>query len=409
MSFVRFLTTNWTWLLAGFLLSFSSSYGQTFFIAIFAGEIRADFGLSHGQWGGIYTLGTTASAVAMIWMGGLTDRFRARQLGMITMLGLALACLAMAALPGAWVWGLAAVIFALRFAGQGMMSHIAIVAMARWFVATRGRALSIASMGFSLGQAILPLLFVSFLLMMDWRMAWVVAAGLVLVTIPATNLLLRKERTPQSIAESSQVAGMAGQHWTRSQALRHPLFWLMIPLMIGPPAWGTALFFQQVHIAEVKGWSLAEFVSLLPVYTLATIVFTFASGWAIDRFGTGRLVPWYMLPFAVGFTVISYADGIGLAAVGMAFFGAGSGVQATLPGAFWAEYYGTRHIGAIKAAAAAVMVFGSAIGPGISGVLIDQGIDFPAQMIGIAVYFLLAALCGAIAIRMVRPTLAVAP
>jgi len=403
---MRFLTTNWTWLLAGFLLSFSSSYGQTFFISIFAGEIRAEFGLSHGAWGGIYTLGTTASAIAMIWVGGLTDRFRARQLGMITMLALALACFAMAALPGGWVWGLVLVIFGLRFAGQGMMSHIAIVAMARWFVATRGRAISIASMGFALGQAVLPLLFVALLVMMDWRMTWVIAAGLVLITIPATNLLLRQERNPQSTAESAQVAGMSGLHWTRAQALRHPLFWLMIPLMIGPPTWGTALFFQQVHLAEVKGWTLAEFVALLPLYTFVTIIFTFASGWAIDRFGTGRLAPWYMLPYAAAFAVLSLAQGIGMAAVGMALFGVGSGIQATLPGAFWAEYYGTRHIGAIKAVAAAVMVFGSAIGPGISGVLIDRGIDFPVQMIGFAVYFVLAAICGTIAMRMVRTSLA---
>ena len=63
MSLIRFLAENARWLSAGALLTFLSSFGQTFFISIFAGEIREGFDLSHGQWGGIYTIGTSASAV----------------------------------------------------------------------------------------------------------------------------------------------------------------------------------------------------------------------------------------------------------------------------------------------------------------------------------------------------------
>ena len=90
MTLIRFLRDNAPFLAAGALLSFGSSFGQTFFISIFAGEIRAEFGLSHGAWGGIYTLGTTFSALVMIWAGGLTDRFRARRLGPAAMALLAL-------------------------------------------------------------------------------------------------------------------------------------------------------------------------------------------------------------------------------------------------------------------------------------------------------------------------------
>lgn len=403
MTYLAFLRDNALWLLAGFLLSFTSSYGQTYFISIFAGEIMSDFGLSHGQWGGIYTVGTTASAIAMIWVGGLTDRFRVRNLGTVVMVLLALACLAMAAVPNALA--LVFVIFALRFTGQGMMSHLAMVAMARWFVATRGKALSISSMGFAVGQSVLPLGFVALLAIYDWRWLWVLAAGFVVIIIPVMAYLLRLERTPQSIAESSLVFGMSGRHWTRGDVMKHWLFWLMVPALLGPPAWGTALFFQQVHLSEVKGWTLAEFVALFPLFTVTMIATTFASGWAIDRFGTGRVVPFYMVPFAAAFVVLSQAQGIGGAAVGMVLFGIGSGMQTTVPGAFWAEYYGSRHIGSIKAVAAAIMVFGSAIGPGVTGIFIDFGVDFPAQMIAIAIYFGFAAICGMIGVARARPAL----
>lgn len=390
MHVLSFLRRNAPFLAAGFLLSFSSSYGQTYFISIFSGEIREAFGLSHGAWGGIYTLATTASALVMVWAGLLTDRFRVRLLVGAVALLLALFCLAMAAVPVAWA--LVPVIFGLRFAGQGMMSQLAVVSMARWFVASRGLALSIASMGFAMGQALLPMSFVALMPVFGWRGLWVLAAGLVCLTFPVIFALLRQERTPQALAaESSAAQGMEGRHWRRSEVLRHWLFWLMIPIIVGPPAWGTALFFQQVHFAEVKGWALVDYVALLPVYTAASVTATFASGWAIDRFGTARLMPFYGLPFAAGFLVLSQAASLPVAALGLALTGLGAGAQATLPASFWAEFFGTRHLGGIKALAVALMVFGSAIGPGLTGALIDRGLEFPQQMLGIAAYFLLAA------------------
>jgi len=68
------------------VLTLSSCFGQTFFISIFAGEIRGEFGLSHGEWGGIYTIGTLASALLMLWAGGLTDRFRIRNLAPVVLM-----------------------------------------------------------------------------------------------------------------------------------------------------------------------------------------------------------------------------------------------------------------------------------------------------------------------------------
>jgi MFS family permease len=263
MTLGPFLRLNAPWLAAGGLLTFLSSFGQTFFISIFAGEIRSEFGLSHGEWGGIYSLGTTSSAIAMIWAGALTDRFRVRGLGALILLALAGACIAMASVTAAWA--LAFVIFALRFTGQGMTSHIAVVAMARWFVATRGRALAIATLGFSVGEALLPVLFVALMGFVDWRLLWVVAAIIALAGIPVLSLLLRNERTPQSMAHENPSLGMFGRHWTRNQTLRHPLFWFMVPALLGPSAFGTALFFHQVHYAEIKGWEHVQLVSLFPL------------------------------------------------------------------------------------------------------------------------------------------------
>jgi MFS family permease len=396
MVYLRFLIDNRLFLLAGFLLTFTSSFGQTYFISLFAGEIKGTFGLSDGGWGGIYTIGTTLSAVTMIWAGALTDRFRVRHLSFWVMAMLALACVAMALVPNGFL--LVFVIYALRLMGQGMLSQLGAVAMSRWFIATRGRALSLSSMGFAVGQALLPVVFVGLLLSTDWRNLWLLAAVCVGVMIPVMQVLLRQERTPQSMAGDTQSLGMGGQHWTRAQMLRHPLFYILIPLVLGPSTWGTALFFQQVHLTEVKGWSLVSYVALMPAFTLSSIAFTFITGWAIDRFGVKWVVPFQMVPFGISFLVLAYADTIFMAGVGLLIFGVGQGMQGTATSALWAVFYGTRNLGAIKAAAAALMVFGSAIGPGVTGALIDYGVDFPDQMIPIAFFYFGGALMAGLGI-----------
>ena len=397
MSFFTFLRTNIRFLAAGMLLAFLSGFGQTFFISLFGPEIRETFGLSYAQWGISYALATTASAVVMIWAGGLTDRLRARRLGMIVLLGLAGACIFMSLNPLAFLVPL--VIFLLRFFGQGMTSHLSSVAMARWFVRSRGRALAIAALGFSIGEAVLPLVFVGLKSLMAWQFLWLVAATILLLSIPILMQLLAAERQPQAMSEAEHSAGMQGRHWTRAQALRTPLFWMVVPLLLGPPAFNTAFFFQQAHIAEVKGWTHLALVALFPIYTAASIAAVLLSGAAVDRFGTARLMALYQLPLGLFFLVFGSVETLIFAAPMIILMGVTSGAQATVPMAFWAEFFGTRYLGSIKATAAALMVFGSALGPAISGWLIDHGVNFPAQMGAIALYIAASSLLVEVAIR----------
>lgn len=382
---IAFLRDNARWLLAAGLLMMSSSFGQTFFISLFAGEIRNEFGLSHGQWGGIYTVGTLASAALMLFAGGITDRFRVRHLSAIILVTLSAVCIAMAVVPGAWA--LPFVIFGLRFCGQGMLSHTAAVGLGRWFARNRGRANAFISIGYLTGESILPFLFVVLMGLIGWRMSWVVAAALALIFIPLLQMLLRAERKPGATVDIKEEPGMDSRHWNRRDAVSHWLFWIAALGVASPSMFVTAYFFQQVHLTEIKGWQLTQFVALIPLYSIASLGATFAFGALADRFGTARIFPVAMLPTALAFSLASMGETLWAAAAAFLFIGMMQGGVSTIGGAFWPEYYGTRNLGSIRAVASSLMVFGSAIGPGITGFLIDWGVDFRLQLLWMSVYF----------------------
>ncbi|WP_135451220.1 MFS transporter [Tabrizicola caldifontis] len=389
-----FLYVNAPWLFAGFLLTFASSFGQTFFIAIFAGDIRAEFGLSNAAWGGVYAVATMASAAMMVFVGGLTDRFRVRLIGPVILCGLAFATTLMTLATE--VVTLIIAVFLLRLMGQGMMGQTAMVAMSRWFVATRGRAISIAGLGVAVGEAALPLAFVGLMGWFEWRTLWLVASVLLLIAAVIITIILKAERTPQAMARESSAVGMQGRNWTRLEALRHWLFWLTLPALLGPAAWNTAFFFHQVHFAETKGWAHFDLVALFPVFTLSGVASMLVTGWLVDRVGSSRIAGIYLFPMALGYCLVGWAESLSAAAVGLVFMGLSVGAHSTMSAALWAEFYGTANLGRIRAMTGAFMVLGTAIGPGVCGWLIDAGINMPTQAFGISAYFVVAAILAAL-------------
>ena len=393
MNFEDFLRRNARWLAAGFLLALSSSFGQTYFIALFAGNLRATFDLSHGEFGGIYSAANIASAVCLVWLGKMADRGRLVLPGAAVLCGLAVAALAMSGVASLAM--LAGTLFALRLFGQGLLGHIAMTAMGRWFVAQRGRALSIAALGFPAGEAVFPFLAVALMAAVGWRGTWLVAAGALLgLALPALLWLLRRE--PRHDASGAKTAGpgrtaAAPREWTRREVLRDPFFYWLLPAIMAPSYMLTGAFFHQVHLVETKGWSLAWFAASFPAYSLASVAGSLCFGWAVDRWNAVRLLSGYLLPMALGFLILGLS-GLPLAApVFMALSGCTAGAGATLVSALWAELYGTRHLGAIRALAMAALVFAAALAPGSMGWMIDLGIGLEIQFLGFTIYTLCAA------------------
>jgi len=118
-------------------------------------------------------------------------------------------------------------------------------------------------------------------------------------------------------------------------------------------------------------------------------------------------MPFLLLPIIVAFILFAVAQDTLTLLVGFVFLGLTTGANTTLPSAFWAEFYGTARLGSIKAMAAAVMVFGSAIGPGLTGLAIDLGFGIERQYLAVAGYFAFAAVMMTVGILRARPLLPV--
>jgi len=392
---LRFLAENRRWLATGLLLAFGSSFGQTWFISLFAGEIRAEFGLSDGDWGLIYTVATLASAGLLLGRGGWADTVKLSRLAPVMAAVFAAAALLMALGPAVWALGIA--VFLLRFCGQGMFSHIKMTAMARWFVATRGRAMALTNLGYPLGEMLLPLPAVLMLGAIGWRASWVVVAAiLALVFVPLLIWLLAQDRAPRgAAAEGMGTPGMGGHHWRRPEVLRHWSFWALVPLLLTPGFIGTVIFFHQVHIAEVKGWTLTAMAPGFAIYAAVTIGTSFVTGWACDRFGPARLLPILVVPMGLGIYLIGEAVTPMGWIVALSIMGMTQGMAGTTWGTLLPSTYGTNHLGSVRAMATALMVVSTAIGPGITGLAIDWGVTFPEQAIFMAVW------CGVLSAAMV--------
>lgn len=373
-----FLVQERRWLFAGFLLTLGSSFGQTFFISLSGDPLRAQFGLSHAGWGSVYMIATLASAIALTLVGGAADHFRTRTLTMFVLAGFGLACLSMATLDSVIV--LVLTVFALRFCGQGMMSHLASTAMARWYDSQRGRAVAFSAFGYPLGEATAPFFFVAIAGMASWQLGWGLAAFILMcVLAPLIWLLLRSERTPREMADRHEAAGHEGRHWTRMEALKHPLFWAFVPGVLTPSFIGTAVFFQAPIVADAVGMPLLDYVVFYGFYSVTSVIAAVITGMIIDRYSAFQCLPWYLSAMAVATILFSIEQSPWTAALMMMLLGLNAGAASTVHVAIWAESYGAHHVGAIKALGHAMMVFASALGPGVTGFFLDQGINFAEQ------------------------------
>jgi len=332
-------------------------------------------------------LATLASAASLIIVGKVVDHFSVAKVATVVCIGLAAFCYSITQVSS--VLGLGIALFGLRLFGQGLMTHTAMTAMGRWYERERGRAVSITSLGHQIGDGLLPILVVSFIAVMPWTKVWQGAALLILVcALPLIVMVMRVERHPRGTLQPGQ--SVLAHQYTRGEVMRDPIFWILCIGTLAPAFISTSFFFHQQHIGEVKGWSLELIAASFSLMAVSNVVFSLTAGVLVDKFSAKKLLPYYLLPLCAACLVLSTSHVPSALWLHMVLLGASGGVSNTLLSSIWPEAYGTQHLGAIRSVVMAGMVFSSALGPGVTGWLIDQGVAYPTQTAYMAVYCLMA-------------------
>jgi len=372
---IDIVRTNFKIIIFGFVFTFFSSIGQSFFIGLFNSNIRQELNISNAEFGSIYGIATLCSSLSLIWVGKKIDDLKLVNYSLLVVIFLSLAALFFSFVNGIILFAMG--IFFLRLSGQGLMAHTASVSISRFFNQSRGKALSYIWVGMSFGEFLLPIIIVYLLTFIYWRNLWQGFSLLIIILLPIFTYLTVKEisifsREKKNGDNNNKVIDSI-KSWTRSEVLKDFKFYSILPAMLASSFIITGIVINQTFIIESKDWGKFAIAKSFMIYSLLTVATLFISGFLVDKFTSRKIFPLLNVPLLLSLIILIFFDHPYSAFVFMGFMGISNGLTNVLMSSFWAEIYGVNHLGSIKALTGSLMVFSTALATAVFGLLIDSG------------------------------------
>ena len=359
-------------ILFGFIFTFFSSFGQSYFLGLFNSSIREALSITHGQFGSIYASATLCSSLVLIWVGKKIDDVNIFKFAFFVIILLSFACFFFSRVTSIFLLFIA--IFLMRFSGQGMMSHTASTTISRYFTRTRGRALSISWFGLSSAEFIMPVLMVYLLTIIDWQNLWLIFSITVLIVLPIASFLLIKNLNLDSRETNDEnIKDIEIKQWKRREVIKDYRFYIISLNMLAMPWIFTGFAVFQSFVQTSKGWGPYVIAQSFMSYSILSVLTLFLSGFLIDKFTSRKLLIYMNIPLLLSVIVLFFFDTPITAFVFLGLVGISNGFANILGSSTWAELYGVKYLGSIKALTTALMVFATAFGTALFGFLIDIG------------------------------------
>ena len=374
----------------GFIFTFFSSFGQSFFLGLFNSSIRETLSITHGQFGSIYASATLLSSFILIWVGKKIDDINIFKFALYVTLMLAFSCFFFSKISS--IVFLFIAVFLMRFSGQGLMSHTATTTISRFFTKSRGKALSIGWFGLSTAEFILPVLIVYLLTLTAWQNIWLSISVLILFFLPFIAFALIKNLNFDSREDVNDKNFVEKEikNWTRVEVLKDYRFYIVCLNMLAMPWIATGVFVYQSYITESKEWGEFVIAQSFMAYSILSVITLLGSGFLIDKFTSRKLLIFMNIPLLISMLVLFYLDISTSAFIFLGLIGISNGLANVLGSSTWAEIYGVKFIGSIKALTTALMVFSTAFGTALFGLLIDKGLTIEQIAVISFVYIFLS-------------------
>ena len=383
------LSLNKKVIIFGFIFTFFSSFGQSFFLGLFNAPIRNELGITHGQFGNIYATSTIFSSLLLIWVGKKIDEYQIINYSIFVIFLLFFSSLFFSFISSTIFLSIG--IFLMRFSGQGLMSHTSTTTISRFFEKSRGKALSTIWFGLSSAEFILPV-FVTYLLVIhSWRSVWQGIAILIILFLPIVVLkTIKTIKLDSREKDLNTVKRLKIKNWKRIEVIKDYRFYIVSLNMLAMPWIATGVFVYQSFISESKMWNIYTIPKAFMVYSVASIITLFFSGFLVDKFTSRKLIPIMNLPLLVAMIVLFYFQKEISAFIFLGFIGVSNGLANVLGSSTWAEIYGVKYIGSIKALTTAFMVFSTAFGTAVFGLLIDLSFSIESIALISGIYIVIS-------------------
>ncbi len=366
------LSINKKVIIFGFIFTFFSSFGQSFFLGLFNAPIRNELGITHGQFGNIYATATIFSSLLLIWVGKKIDEYQIIYYSFFVIILLFFSSLFFSFINS--IIFLSIGIFLMRFSGQGLMSHTSTTTISRFFEKSRGKALSTIWFGLSSAEFILPILVTYLFVIYSWRTVWQGIAIIVIIFLPFVVLnTIKQIKLDSREKDLDPKKNFKIKSWRRREVIKDYRFYIVSLNMLAMPWIATGVFVYQSFISDSKMWNIYTIPKAFMVYSLASIITLFFSGFLVDKFTSRRLIPIMNIPLLISMFVLFYYQQEISAFIFLGLVGISNGLANVLGSSTWAEIYGVKFIGSIKALTTAFMVFSTAFGTAVFGLMIDNG------------------------------------
>jgi MFS family permease len=378
MIYFRLFYSNKKLLFVAILLTFFAGFGKTFLFSLFIPDMIKEFNLTTTGFALIYSIATITSGILVFNLGKLIDRTKIVNYALIVAIGLVVSC-SLLSFSYNLVFLFVAVL-GMRLTGQGLMNHTSTTIITQRFKRCRGKALSLAIIGTPLGEAILPLIVAWGVHHYGWRPALLSSSMVMaIILIPSIFFLLKqKKKVYEKFPGTKPRVKVQHTHkkWTIKKLIKDPRFYIVASPVFLLSFLVTTLMFFLVPIAQSKNCTPEQIAFAFPFFATGNIIFTFYTGYLLDKLNGPKIFPYFLWPFALSLIVLLYGNHPYILYGAMFLAGASVGAGVTLESCMIAEIYGLKSLGNLKSVFTSVNILSTAVGPLITGILLDAGFTF---------------------------------